>query len=307
MIRTPFENQSEEAESKIIATVVAIKILIKDYVLKQKNMAELGYLINKKINALKLPVPVEEYQIALKQSSGEWIRKFSQNTATKTLDAPIKVYTGDYKYFGYPNADDYAKQVHDAIKKLASDQGFNLLPKVEIDLRHKAQMDTIQGYIEKGELIKRVSKHASCSKRCEPWQGKLVHLTAPAIKGYDTGIRYDSEIVYSYQKIISKIDKYGYKNNIFVGFNCRHSMNNPDTPQREDYSKEEIEKNRAINNKLRYIEREIRDYKLKAELSIDKKTKLYWLKKARIKKAEYIKYSEDNEVAWYEWRTKIWR
>jgi hypothetical protein len=305
VIRTPFENQSEEAESKIIATVVAIKILIKDYVLKQKNMAELGYLINKKINALKLPVPVEEYQIALKQSSGEWIRNFSQNTATKTLDAPMKVYTGDYKYFGYPNADDYTKQVHDAIKELASNQGFNLLPKVEIDLRHKKQMEDIDDFVKNGELIKRISQHASCSKRCEKWQGKLIHLTAPAKHGYDTGIRYNGEIVYSFQAIINKVDKYGYKNNVIVGFNCRHHLNHADTPQQDEYTKEEIEENRRINDKMRQMERYIRNCKLKDKLSIDKQTKSKWLGLAREMTKKYIKFAEDNKIAWYPWRLRI--
>ena len=85
--------------------------------------------------------------------------------------------------------------------------------------------------------------------------------------------RIDGNTVYSLKAVTSQVDKYGYTNNIIVGFNCRHKL----VPYKKgslpptEYNAEEVKKQREINAKLREYEREIRKLK---RLSIFYKTML---------------------------------
>lgn len=237
-------------------------------------------------------------------------------TALKTLEKPVIKPTKyieqvhDYKYLGYSQAKEYAWKVNKAIKKLGltptqiiGERNKSVLSSVELDIRYEEHQKKLSRYIENGELIKRFSTHAGCSERCEKWQGKLVHLTAPAIKGFDTGLRYEGEIIYSFTAITEQVDKYGWKNNIYVGFNCRHEL--VDIDDREvKYSKETIKKEREINSKMREYERSIRNMKKVYNLSYDPKERKDLKVKIRQKTKLYKEFAETNNIAWYDWRIR---
>lgn len=238
-------------------------------------------------------------------------------TALKTLEKPvIKKPTSyieqvsDYKYHGYVQAKEYAWNVQKAIKKLGltptqiiGDRNKSVLASVELDIRYEDHQNKLQKYIENGELIKRFSTHAGCSKRCEKWQGKLVHLTAPAVKGFDTGLKLKGETIYSFTAITNQVDEYGWKNNIYVGFNCRHEL--VDAEDREiKYSKETIQKERQVNSKMREYERSIRNMKKVYNLSYDPKEKKELKLKIRQKTIQYKEFAEKHQIAWYDWRIR---
>lgn len=102
---------------------------------------------------------------------------------------------------------------------------LNLNVKMEWDLAYHYQLEMIDRTLKSGVKYVWTSAHEDSSERCKPWQSKLMSLTDGAIdKTMWTGEIKDGYKVYSYKDITNKIDKYGYKNNIIVGFNCRHYL-----------------------------------------------------------------------------------
>ena len=238
------------------------------------------------------------------------------NTALKTLEKQVPKplsyieQVDGYKYHGYAQAKEYAWKVQKEIKRLGlsptqilGDRKKSVLASVELDIRYEEHQKKLNSYIENGELIKRFSTHAGCSERCEKWQGKLVHLTAPAIKGFDTGMKFEGEKNYSFTAITNQVDKYGWKNNIYVGFNCRHELVDVDDKEIK-YSKEQIEKERKINSKMREYERSIRNMKKVYKLSYDPKERKELKLKIRNKTAQYKEFAQSNNIAWYDWRIR---
>ena len=150
---------------------------------------------------------------------------------------------------------------------------------VKLVLRHDAQIEKLEelkkneSFIDVGQgrkiQLAWTSSHPDCSKRCEPFQGKLMDLTSLVADNYDFTMNYkvDGHKVYCFNAIESQVDKYGYHNNIINGFNCRHHL----IPYRKgvkpvaDYSKDEIRLERYINEKLRMLERKIRFLKIEAK------------------------------------------
>lgn len=160
-----------------------------------------------------------------------------------------------------------------------------------------------------GVKYARLSSHPDCSKRCEPWQGKIVDIQAETseLSGFRMLAKINGETVYCLNDIINQVDKYGYKNNIIVGFNCRHHLHLLNVKDSE-FTKEDIEKNRKINAKLRAMERKIRELKQKALLfrqAKDFKNAKIYEEKARLLIEKYKKYAKENNYAWHEYRIKV--
>ena len=182
---------------------------------------------------------------------------------------------------------DYAKKIKKLIGGLdrqslvSSEDGkkpISLWQKVELDLRHDAQIEKLEelkkneSFIDVGQgrkiQLAWTSSHPDCSKRCEPFQGKLMDLTSLVADNYDFTMNYkvDGHKVYCFNAIESQVDKYGYHNNIINGFNCRHHLipYSKGVVPVNDYTAKEIKVERAINEKLRMLERTIRHLKIEA-------------------------------------------
>lgn len=221
---------------------------------------------------------------------------------------------------GYPNVLNYPQELKRKMNGLAKTQTvtsetgkkpITVWQKAELDLRYEGQVDMIKDLVVSGVQYAWTSTHPDCSKRCEKWQGKLFDLQAPhsEMSGHRMKDKVDGNTVYCFKEVISQVDKYGYQNNIIIGFNCRHRLipYKPGSIAPQDYTKEQVRRNREINEKLRRLEREIRYYKQQAVLynSIDKKLAAKYKAKAEKLTAYYKEFANKNGYAWYQWRITV--
>ena len=198
---------------------------------------------------------------------------------------------------------DYPKELKKRITQLTNEvttasesgeHGISLWAKAELDTRWEHNQKMIEDLIEKGEVVCYISSHPNCSKRCAPWQGKLVHLTKRATNppiwtdaptpSLVVG-KIDGRNVYSLPSIRDMKDKNKYPNTILYGYNCRHYLipyegQNPPT----HYSKEEMKDERKIEQRIREMERAIR--KEKQRLTLMEKGGIDYKRQKR--KVEYM-------------------
>lgn len=217
---------------------------------------------------------------------------------------------------GVPNVSDYAKQVKRYIGE-ASKTDFapahdgkkpiTMWQKAELDLRYQSQLEMLEEKKATGDKLWWISSHPDCSERCAKWQGKLVNITDHAeLSGFRMKDKEGGHTVYSLTDIMAQKDKYGYNNNVIIGFNCRHRLlpyRKGETPT-EEYSKEEMQRERKVNATLRAMERAIRKIKQEADV-----TRIYdparakrlheWAKTLTEK---YKKYANDNGYPWFPYR-----
>ena len=112
------------------------------------------------------------------------------------------------------------------------------------------------------------------------------------------------------------VDDYGYQNNIYIGFNCRHRLipyHGQHAPTK--YDERDNKEQRKIENKIRQLERKIRSMKQQYELLLkdyqltkSKEIKLHLESlKANIDKlvAYYKRFCEENGYAWEQYRIKV--
>lgn len=217
---------------------------------------------------------------------------------------PIDFIKNAYK--GQPTNEYYVDLIKKAVRGLNkqelvySEKGkkpITLWQKVELDIRHEAQMKMVEEAYKSNKDLFWLSSHANCSKRCQKDQGKLVSLTLKSIdNSFFTGKIVDGIRVYSFTDIENQVDKYGYKNNIINGFNCRHKLipyeKNGYVPKH--YSSEGIKQVQSKENIQREMERAIR--RKKGELELVKYIDKEQAKKLRITiqtlKAQYKAFCE---------------
>ncbi len=224
-----------------------------------------------------------------------------------------------HAFDGYPFLNDYKKSIQrrtlELAKKplLSQEEGHrktSLFAKAEIQIRYENQMNMINNLKKKGVKLVWISSHVDCSDRCKEWQGKLVDLNAPAINNrFETGEVVDGHKVYSFEAITNVVDKYGYKNNIIVGFNCRHHLipykANSKSPH--SYRSKKLKEEFKINTQLRTMERTIRDSRKQAMLIKDLDSKKYKELKKRIQLQVnvYKEFAKNHNVEPLLWRTNI--
>ena len=303
----------------------AIKLVLKNY---RKNSYLDKEEMNRVYNGLKI---FAQNQFFLLWKNVETIRKKTLNKAismgieigdlTTNADGEevqnVKSDTKDqFRSFvttldkGQPIIEDYQKKVAEEVKRLAStsasmitEEGrqLSLRNMAEQNVRYEANMEDVENLKSEGVKLVFTSSHADCSKRCEKWQGKLFSLDGfrGNVDGYEV-IPLDEALN----------DNGG--NSIINGFNCRHYLieyeKGMDAPQH--YSKAQIKKERAIDQRQRQYENTIRHKK--EQYNLDKvnpdvdKGQLEKEKKS-IKRMElnYRKYSLQNNRASYMWRCQI--
>ena len=220
---------------------------------------------------------------------------------------------------------DYAENVKKMMSDLAKEpvvtyekwkKHIRLWQKAEIDIRHEHNEEMIEKLKSKGEDICYISSHPDCSKRCQRWQGELVSLTEHAknpgkkVTSPKSSyiVRYlDGKPVYSLPDIMEAVDKYGYHNTIISGFNCRHRLipyhgQLPPT----HYEGKDIKKQRAIEQKIRAMEREIRETKTECELAYADPPKQRQLRsKVKNMVAHYKSFCNEHGYAWQQYRIVV--
>lgn len=220
---------------------------------------------------------------------------------------------------GSPNVVQYEKQLKQYINQLSSEpmvvvepgkKPISIWQKAELDVRYEGQMKMLDDLKEKGVEYAWTSSHVNASKRCAKWQGKLMSLTQHATGSNFKVGTLDGYTVYSLIDIMAQTDKYGYNNNIICGFNCRHRLipYKPGSVAPTHYDKGEIAQQRAIETKIRAMEREIRLQKTRAHLYEklgDKKTAAQVNRYVKVLVDKYKNFCEANGYAWHQYRINI--
>lgn len=245
-----------------------------------------------------------------------------------TSESKIKTKADLYQYLvehpkhafeQYPFLNDYKRNIQSKTLELATNpmlsqeygkRPMSLFAKAELQTRYQNQQDMINKLRNNNQRLCWISSHVDCSDRCKPWQGKLVDLDAPPINSkFETGEIVDGHKVYSFKAITSQKDKYGYQNNIIVGFNCRHYLipykKNSKPPHH--YSSNLVKKEFQINNKMRAMEREIRENRKKALFIKSFNKNKYRQFNEMIKKQlnAYKTFAEKYQIEPQMWRTKV--
>lgn len=231
-----------------------------------------------------------------------------------------------------PYIKDYFKEIEKKMDEFAAtplttfEEGkkpISLWQKAELDVRYNKQMENLDDLKKDGIKYAYLSSHPNCSKRCEVWQGALVSLTEHAEspqKTVDKGFHYkkssflvkrmDGKNVYSLPDIMAVVGPYGYNNNIYCGFNCRHRLipYDPEKSKPTSFDKEEVTRQREIEQRIREMERQIRlqETRLLLYRKLGEKNIVQSLEKQiKIMIEKYKAYCEKNGYAWYQYRINI--
>lgn len=280
-----------------------------------------GLKLSANIQWNMLAKPMQEEWEALKKSDKKALEGIK--TPKSLLKAFQKPNPLDYRarkrhkaVTGSPNCDAYATKLkarmetlskRDAVYYEDGKRPISAFAKAEMDLRHEEQLRKLDALRKRGYKYCWLSTHADCSDRCAPWQGKLVDINGrSSLPSFRMGFKKDGYEVYALQSIIDQVDAYGYKNNILVGFNCRHHLipyHKGSVPPKR-FSKRVMSEERAVNANLRAMEREIRATKRKSAMynEFDGKTSLALAKKAEELTKAYKKYAMENGYEWHAYR-----
>lgn len=205
---------------------------------------------------------------------------------------------------------DYKKQVRDALDNLAKseakyDEHISLRNVAEMTVRYERTMASIEEFKRKGINLVVSSSHANCSKRCEAWQGG--HYTLDNTYQIVDGIEFQPLSNATDQYYTTRQGKV-YKNGHITGYNCRHYL----IAYKKGYeppmvSAKVVAKQREIDHKMRYMERQVRFWKDKALMykNEDKELYLSAKNKANEYNNKYIEFAKRNKRAYYPSRTDI--
>lgn len=197
---------------------------------------------------------------------------FSEEVAKKAAKHLYKDESG-----GYTNAtagQTFYNDIHKEVKAKMGDfedirthkiPMTNVNPRnvVEMSVRWDRYKEQKQRMIEAGVKYVYVPPHANCSKRCQPYQGKVYSLTGKTE-------RYDGRTFKPIEDVAEKVTVRGkrdpsriYAAGLFA-YNCRHTMVPYQEGQNvEHIPAEAIEKTRAIESHQREMEKAIRKKKEK--------------------------------------------
>lgn len=178
---------------------------------------------------------------------------------------------------------------------------YSLRNYAEMKVRYEANKQDLERL--KGEAVDLVwtSSHADSSIRCQKWQGRLY-----SIKGNRGTI--DGEPYTPLDEALAGED--GDGNGIINGYNCRHRLieYQPKMKPPVDYSEREIKQQRAIDQRQRRYENDIRNMKIQERISRSSGDTEY-AKELRQRWREltddYKAYSLNKGRAFYEWRTRV--
>lgn len=207
---------------------------------------------------------------------------------------------------------DYTSRIKQAMDELAQQHltldNASLRNRAEIKVRYDVINEDLQNLKNKNVKFVVSSAHANASERCSWWQGKIFEIDID-IATREMG-QYDG--VKPKQTIKGYIDGKPYYSlkeaceNGFLSYNCQHRLiAYYKGIHIQKYDLVKVEQRRNISQKQRYLERQIRLYRTKLELSEDDAEKKALRKQIKQLKDDYAQFCSDNNVPRYDWRTKI--
>lgn len=184
----------------------------------------------------------------------------------------------------------------------------NLRNIAEMTVRYERQLERLEELKADGVKLVWIEPHANCSERCEKYQGKLYSLDGST--GKIDGIDYRPLEYATNNPVDRYVTRAGkvYQNGCITGFNCRHQLIPYATGNRPmPIPADVIARRRAIEQRQREMERDIRAQKRKAVLMRNVSPEAY--NKAREKASRmtelYEEYSRKNDAAFSRERTSI--
>ena len=179
----------------------------------------------------------------------------------------------------------------------------------EMQVRYEAQQREIAELREAGERLVVCSVHADCSERCASYQGRVYSLDGTRGKTEDGRpfVPLEEATQNPRDRYTTKAGK-TYQNGL-LGFNCRHKL----FPYRSgmqipSVTRAEQEREYKITQIQREMERrvlEARENALVASKDIDPEAYRYWMREAKRRNEEYIRFSREHDRAYYPDRTKL--
>lgn len=202
----------------------------------------------------------------------------------------------------------YEKEIQERINTIAGMSAktnyasrYSIRASAEIAVRYEHNQRQISSLRDKGVRLAWIDSHANCSERCKHWQGRLYSLTGEV--GEIDGVKY-----VPLEEATEVIDEYGYRNGCLSGFNCRHKL----IPYKKGFRPQEIpesvmKRQRELEQKQRYMERNVRQYETRALLNKASNKKLYKHYKELAKKwtDKYEDFSRKNKIPFYPSRLDI--
>lgn len=309
---------------------------IKKYITGQESYARVLREVRKIIKETITDLESKELKISAKQTLENYVRQLMQK-AFMSIGIPLtlmmmafnslstgakfkniaKTYSAelpkDVFEIAQPKnvfSEEYAKRVKEVYNELAKaepmyDTNISLRNIAEMTVRYDNTIKQIQGFISRGVNLVVGSQHANCSKRCEKWQGG--HYTLDNTYQVVDGIEFQPLSNATDQYYTTKKGK-TYKNGYLTGYNCRHYlMEYKKGMQQVSVSEDVVEKQREIDHKMRYMERQIRQWKDMALMhkGVDRELYLKARQKAINYNKKYIEFAKSNNRAYYPSRTDV--
>lgn len=214
--------------------------------------------------------------------------------------------------------DDYQKRVNREIMRIASmnvvlvdRKGRTMSARnlAEMQVRYEEQVKDFEKLDEKGVKFVVATSHANASERCQPWQGKIFELDAkvgdvkigkeiqhgePIPKGKMP----DGKNYYSLKEAMEKG---------FLGYNCRHRIIEYKSGMimPKQYTENQINKERNIEQTARSLERQIRNAKKKSMLANNTLDRKKYQEQSKMLQDTYWDYCKDHDYQVAEWRTRV--
>ena len=216
---------------------------------------------------------------------------------------------------------EYMNKVKDVYNQLIKDNAkeryetnVSLRNIAEMTVRYEHQTDMIAQKRAEGKKLVYILAHANCSERCAKYQvGGTKHSSGLySLDGTEgvtpEGVKYKPLEFATDNPDDRYTTKAGitYQNGCLTGFNCRHKLGDykpgvKPLPIPTEY----IEKRRAIEERQRAFEREIRQYKRAAIVSDNPKQRAAFKKAAENKTEQYRAFSRKNEAAYFKERESV--
>ena len=244
-------------------------------------------------------ISTREARSYLERTLPEW-----ESEEIRSLGIPLNKYHQDY----------YKEHILPTVERMAESEardpdapdrlGYrsSLRNRAEREVRYQWHLDNIEELRASGNKLVIISAHADCSVRCKDYQGKVYSLDG------SSGVTDDGRPYEPIETATNVLTPNGRWYNGLFGFNCRHyavayakGKKFPKTSaatERREY---------AISQKQRYMEIQVREWRIRAEMTdgVDIKKHSVAVTKARKYNERYIRYSKANNRPYYHSRTKI--
>lgn len=198
----------------------------------------------------------------------------------------------------------YMERVKKALEQIIASEpkyesNVSLRNIAEMTVRYETTLKKLDDLRARGVNLITTNRHENCSKRCEKWQGG--HYTLDNTYQTVDGIQFIPLSVATDQYVTTKSGK-TYKNGHLTGYNCRHYaipyQKGVEPPM---VDKRTIERQRAIDKRMRELERLIRHWKEKVAMYENVKNFTKELQDAKLKvrywKKQYEAFCKANQRA----------